>query len=136
MKPVRKSRREEVSQDPWQGAQSPQGQEDTAHVVDADGALNSHTVQRRAASHCGCLQSAAGYCAICQQTACAACFGRCAFCQMPLCPRHSAWAEGPQGERVRLCADCHEATRLRRAWARVGSVLSRLFLKNGGRQDG
>lgn len=126
MKPIRGQRKRAVAHDPWDYGERTLEHSQIEHILSDEGAIESYETDRRMACGCGCLRPAAGFCAVCGETACAACFGLCDRCHMPLCPRHSVFVNDTRTSSVRrLCRECHEsATRARRVRGFVRVVLS------------
>ena len=128
MKPIRTERTEHVDRGPWSGNEHTAQQRDTAHALDAHGAIDSHTVERRIAASCGCLAPPVGFCGECERTVCASCYGRCQSCGKPLCPRHSQFVPNTLGAPLRLCPSCGDAARRKTALRRVGRTLLSFFV--------
>jgi len=125
MQPIRGEREEELAYDPWDAQASPLGQQDTTHVVNDAGAIESHRTAHRRACSCGCLKPAGGYCALCANVSCVACHGVCSRCHMPICPRHSVFSDIDGARAERLCNQCSaERRRQRRLRGFVRGILS------------
>ncbi len=114
MQPIRGEREEEIAHDPWDSHANPLGQNDTVHVVNDEGAIESHRTGRRHACTCGCLKPAGGFCAVCAKASCVDCHGFCGCCHMPLCPRHSVFEPSDDGRTNRLCTQCSGANKRKR----------------------
>ncbi len=127
MKPIRTERTERVDRGPWSGNEHTAQQQDTAHRLDADGAIDSHTVERRIAASCGCLAPPVGFCGECERTVCANCYARC-LCGKPLCPRHTQVVSNADGAALRLCPACGDAYRRASATRRVVRSLLSFFV--------
>lgn len=112
MQPIRGEREDEFCHDPWSKTPQQMGQNDTTHVLNDAGAIESHRVGRRFACVCGCLKPPGGFCAVCAEPVCVACYGSCGRCHMPLCPRDSIFEQHDAAAPERWCKSCY-AARLR-----------------------
>ncbi len=106
MQPIRGEREREVIHDPWDQDEQQVGQNDTTHILNDEGAIESLRTGRRVACVCGCLKPAGGFCAACTKPVCVDCYGFCSSCFMPLCPRHSVFSRIEDGSTARLCRAC------------------------------
>lgn len=132
MKPIRGEHSRKVVHDPWDRQEEPIRHADVAHVISADGALESANVERDFALGCGCLgKPPAGYCCVCEKPICGDCFGHCESdgCGRPLCRRHSLRFDGPNGKPHRLCRGCYETVARHRHLQRVGRMLLSPFIR-------
>lgn len=109
MQPIRGEREDEFCHDPWNKAPQQTGQNDTTHVLNDAGAIESHRVGRRFACVCGCLKPPGGFCAICTESVCVDCYGPCHRCHMPLCPRDSVFEQRDTAAPLRWCKSCYAA---------------------------
>ena len=130
MKPIRGHRKRSVAHDPWAFGERTLGHAQVEHILSDDGAIESYETDRLMACGCGCLGQAAGFCAVCCETACTACFGPCDRCHMPLCPRHSVFVRDRDGRPTgRLCRACHESTTRARRVKGIGRLLLSPFVR-------
>ena len=127
MKPVRTEQERAVARDPWTGAPSPVGQKKVAHLLGSRGGLHSVQVDEVFACSCGCVRPLGGFCSQCHGTVCVACFGRCAACLRPLCPRHTIVVASATP--IRLCAACHGDSRRSRVLRGVARCLLAPFVE-------
>ena len=135
MKPIRGERKRSVIHDPWDGKERAVAQEDTAHVVTDDGALQSVLTARSVAFSCGCVNTpAAGFCAVCcakgrPGTVCADHYGLCRDCSKPVCPRHSVFPEGPERKELRYCKTCYPELKRQRRLKQITRLLLAPFVE-------
>lgn len=134
MKPIRGERKRVVIHD-WEGNETAVAQEDTAHVVTDDGALQSFYTTRSGAFSCGCVNiPVRGFCAACCReglpgTVCIEHFGLCLLCSKPLCPRHSLFPEGQQRNEHRYCRACYEGVKRKHRLKQITRLLLAPFVE-------
>lgn len=92
--------------------------EGTSFSLSDAGSVDHVQMQPDRFYHCGCnaQNPMGGHCTEpgCGNVSCAACFGRCASCRSALCLEHSRYLTNDEGQVVRLCRRCHDATNRRR----------------------
>ncbi len=125
MQPIRGEREDEFCHDPWNKTARQTAQNDTTHVLNDAGAIESQRVARRFACVCGCLKPPGGFCAVCAESVCVDCYGPCCRCHVPLCPGDSVFEHDDAAGILRWCKSCY-ATRTRSRLARnvVRAILS------------
>lgn len=129
MKPLRSEVKTQIAHEPWQqDRQHATDQDQVSHALTDDGAIASQSQIHRQACICGCLKAPGGFCAVCRGLVCVVCFGLCDHCRMPLCGRHSVFAQCQEDGFVRLCQSCARSQRARRRSVRiVKAILSPLI---------
>lgn len=130
MEEIRSEHNQHVVHNPWDREERNTKTEEVRHFLGDTGGVQSHTINRQAACHCGCIKPAAGFCGSCQGIICVSCYSRCdgRGCSKPIGPCCSVLIEDESRRIIRLCKECYSASRRKRALTMVFRVFATLFL--------
>jgi hypothetical protein len=129
MKPFRRKQNCQVTTDPLTGLDRILAFSREEDVLSDEGSIDSTGVERKVFLDCGCDGETGGRCYECGAISCRACHGHCANCHKPICMEHSRFADGGNGESIRLCRNCYDVLSRKQVRAKVRRAVLSLFLK-------
>ena len=115
MEEIRSESNHHVVHNPWDSKESDLKAEEVKHYLADTGGVQSHRIIRQIACHCGCIKPAAGFCSCCKGIICASCFTRCLVCSKPIGPCCSVVIQDANCRIIRLCKECHSASKRKKA---------------------
>jgi len=136
MRPLRRKRQYEVTQDPVSGQERVLESNDEDHLLGDEGSVDSLSKHNRYPSDCGCFKPVGGRCVQCGQLSCVDCFGHCNSCGKPLCLECSISIDLPNKQRIRLCERCYSKSKRRERLAKATRFLLSAFFEVEGAHDG
>lgn len=128
MKPLRRKKVIEVTDDPHTGQERILEMYDEVDILSTLGSVDSVARRKRYFNDCGCAGPPASRCYECGALNCAHCSGHCHQCLQPICSRHSYLLEVAGGNRIRLCGRCYGTITRKRRWSRAARILLSPFV--------
>lgn len=129
MKPFRRRQNCQVTTDPLTGLDRILAFRREEDVLSDEGSIDSTGVVWKIFLDCGCDGEPGGRCYECSAISCRTCHGHCVNCRKPICMEHSRFADGGNGESIRLCRTCYDMLSRKQLRSKVGRTLLSLILK-------
>ena len=136
MKPLRRKRQYEVTQDPVSGQERILESSNEEHALGDAGSVDSLAKRNRYPNDCGCFKPVGGRCIQCGKLSCVDCHGHCNGCGKPLCLECSISIDLPDKQRIRLCGRCCLKLKRRERLSKAKRFLLSAFLEFEGNHDG
>lgn len=128
MKPLRRKKNYEVTQDPKTGLDRILNLIEEEDILSDQGSVDSTRVHYKSFLDCECDSEIGGRCFECGAVSCKTCHGRCNSCQKPICLEHSSFLQVGGEDRIRLCRRCYDSIIRKQKLARVGRIFLSLFI--------
>ena len=128
MRPLRRKKTYQVTQDQITGQDRILGFTQEEHILSDEKSVDSTSIQRNFFLDCGCNAQAAGRCYQCSSLSCQIHFGICQKCQKPLCLECSVFVDADD-QRVRYCRSCCEIVSRKQKLDKVKRFFLSIFLE-------
>jgi len=106
---IRSDKKYRIVHNPWDKTERDVEAEEIRHSLADTGGIESQTVVRQVACHCGCVAQPGGFCSGCHSIICVNCFRRCDRCSRPIGPCCSVVIQDENLRTIRLCRECSDA---------------------------
>lgn len=106
---IRSDKKYRVVHNPWDKTERDVEAEEIRHWLADTGGIESQTVTRQVACHCGCVAAPGGFCGCCHEILCVSCYTRCDKCSKPVGPCCSVLIQDENLRAIRLCKECGDA---------------------------
>ncbi len=125
---IRSDKKYRVVHNPWDKTERDVEAEEISHSLADTGGIESQSVIRQVACHCGCIKPPGGFCSSCQGIICVDCFARCDGCSRPVGPCCDNLIQDENLRTIRLCKECSNTLKRRNASKSFLRLISHPFV--------
>lgn len=129
MKPIRRKKTIEITDNPVTGQDRILGMKEEANILSDEKSIDTSELHRIVFLDCGCTAPAAGRCYKCGAISCQIHHGICQKCLMPICLQCSTFLNNPNQAPQRYCSRCYGIITGKQKLKKLGRFLLSPFVE-------